>query len=146
LWQYDDAPVDASRPTVPAPTDSQGLLAETSRLLYHPAFKGWYAYGERVIQHAAVLLRRMPLATSAQSSADVTRLTEDYFDETTVERLRARLVGMSEWLWLGGETRMSELAIAAADTLSTTPPQEHPLARSMVELGLQVILEQLRHM
>jgi hypothetical protein len=88
----------------------------------------------------------MPLATSAQSSDEVTGLAEDYFDRETVERLQARLTGMSEWLWLGGEARLAELAVAASETLGTTPPQEHPLARSMVELGLQVILEQLRHM
>jgi len=146
LWQYDDALVDASRPTVPAPAVPARLLAETNELLFHPAFRGWFAYGERVIQHAAALLRRMPLATSAQSSQEVTKLAEDYFDRATVERLQARLAGMSEWLWLGGETRLAELAVAAAETLGTTLPKEHPLARSMVELGLQVILEQLRHM
>jgi hypothetical protein len=146
LWQYDDAQVDASQRTVPASTDPSSLLSETNKLLYHPAFRGWFAYGERVIQHAAASLRRMPLATSAQSSDEVTRLAEDYFDEATVERLRTRLTQMSEWLWLGGERRMAELALAAAETLSTTPPEKHPLTRSMVELGLQVILEQLRHM
>jgi hypothetical protein len=146
LWQYDDARVVASRPTAPAPAAPARLLVETKRLLFHPAFRGWFAYGERVIQHAAALLRRMPLATSAQSSDEVTRLAEAFFDGETVERLQARLIGMSEWLWLGDERRLAELAVAAAETLDTTPPKEHPLARSMVELGLQVILEQLRHM
>jgi hypothetical protein len=53
---------------------------------------------------------------------------------------------MSEWLERAGERRLSVLAWASADALAELPPERHPLARSMVELGLQMMVEQLQLM
>ena len=158
LWEYDDAQVESSRwkdmgaigralavgPIGrPGPT---GTLSETARLLSHPAFKGWFAYGEMILEHTVSALRPAPLIIGAQSGSTPATLALTYFDQARIERLRARLTAMSEWLWRAGDARTAGLAALAAETLAMTSPAEHPLTRAMIELGLRTAVEQLQHM
>jgi hypothetical protein len=152
LWQYDDTQVASSRWQDTRPAGMAGQagpalpLAETARLLSHPAFRGWFAYGESVLQHAMSLLRRSPLIIGADTGGDVAALARTYFDRATIERLQARLTANSEWLWRAGDAQAAGSAARVAETLGSTSPAEHPFARGMVELGLRAVIEQLRRM
>jgi hypothetical protein len=167
LWLYDDAQVGASRWQSLGSHDltgssvrgdltrmlgpagmagSMGSLAETAVLLSHPAFRGWFAYGEQVFQYATTALRKTPLILGSDMRGDPSALARIYFDRTMVSRLRRRLTTMSEWLWRAGDVRSAELAMRASETLATTSPAEHPFTRRMIELGLRAAGEQLRRM
>jgi hypothetical protein len=147
LWRYkrgeSRAPGEARR------TERPSLLGTSAGLIYHSAFRGWFAEGEWMLKPAAALLERVRgspatpgrLRLSADEIADLTRR---YLEPPMAERLQCRLRGMAEWLERAGERHPAALARAAAQALSDQPPEEHPLARAMVELGLQVIVEQLR--
>ena len=149
LWQYDDAQVGSSRwqglDKVGA-AGPPGSLAETAMLLSHPAFRGWFAYGEQVLQYAVSVLRRTPLIAGSDASGDPAMLARTYFDRPMIARLRYRLAAMSAWLWQAGDARAAGLATLAAETLATMSPAAHPLTRRMIELGLRAAIEQLRHM
>ena len=162
LWQYDDAQVASSRwqepgPPIYRPGGRPELARSAGRwsgrwdrwqrrpcLLSHPAFRGWFAYGEQVLQHALSALRQTPLIVGSDAGDDPAVLARAYFDRTMIERLRYRLTTMSEWLWRAGDARSAGLATLAAETLATTSPAEHPFTRRMIELGFRTAVEQLR--
>jgi hypothetical protein len=121
-------------------------LNETADLLAHPAFAGWVAYGDVVLQHATSLLRRSPLTVGSQESSKLSNLILRYFDQAMIDRLRDRLKAMSEWLWRAGDVRAGSLTTLAAETLGILSPAEHPFTRGMVELGLRAVIAQLRRM
>jgi hypothetical protein len=152
LWQYDDAQVGLSRWQGLGPVRTAGrsgptgTVVETATLLSHPAFRGWFAYGELVLQHAVSALQPTPLTVGSDVGSDLAVLARAYFDRGMISRLRYRLDIMSEWLWQAGDARTAALSTLAAETLSTTSPAEHPLTRRMIELGLRAAVEQLRHM
>jgi hypothetical protein len=154
LWQYDDAHLEASRWQAPGPVSLFGptasnamhSLTETADLLAHPAFRGWVAYGDAVLQYAMSLMRRAPLTVRSQGSSELSTLILSYYNREMIGRLRNRLTAMSEWLWRAGDVRAGSLAGLAAETLEITSPTEHPFTRGMVELGLRAVIAQLRRM
>lgn len=149
LWQYAEeergGPVEVS--LHPAPSTS---LEASVGLLYHPAFRGWFAEGEALLKPAIALFKRWPEASTsvfgemALPANEITDLTRRYYDRPTVERLQKRLMAMAEWLERAGETHRAGLAWASAHVLADTPPERHPLTRAMVELGIQMTVEQIR--
>jgi hypothetical protein len=149
LWQYRESGRDAPVPTA-LPADPPVSLETSAQLLYHPAFRGWLADGERLLEPAAALLRRLsasrtrPQGGSSVPPGGITDVARRYFDPAMVERLQGRLMAMSEWLERAGEARAAALALVSAQALADTPPERHPLTRAMAELGLQVMVEQLR--
>jgi hypothetical protein len=149
LWQYDDTQVGqglwqgsgtvgTGKPT--------GSLAETTILLSHPAFRGWFAYGEQILRHAVSALQRKPLIAGWDAGDDPAALARAYFDRAMIARLRYRLTVMSEWLRRAGDARAAGLATLVAETLTVMSPAEHPFTRRMIELGLRAAIEQLRSM
>jgi hypothetical protein len=152
LWQYDDAQVRSSRWKGVGSTGLTGSggsaesLAETARLLSHPVFRGWVAYGESVLEYAIAALRPSPLIIGSGRGDSPATLALSYFDRAMIERVRSRLTTMSEWLVRAGDMRTARLAILTAETLAMVSPAEHPFTRAMIELGLRAAIEQLRHM
>ena len=158
--EYDKTPVEAvahvkqaahakQAAQVASVEPSAGLEASAG-LLYHPAFRGWFAEGEWLLGPATALLLRMPeasvttLGNLGLPAGEITDLTRRYLDPSMVERLQNRLRAMGEWLERAGETHPAALARASAQALVERPPEQHVLARAMVELGLQMVVEQLR--
>jgi hypothetical protein len=158
LWQYRDDEPDGDEPSgarvKPAPL--AGLAAPSAQLeasvglLYHPAFRGWMADGEKLLKPAAMVLGRLSGAGAASTSGsgllpgEMAELTRDYFDPPMVKRIRGRLKEMGEWLERAGEHHVATLSWASAESLAELPPEKHPLVRAMVELGLQMMVDQLR--
>jgi hypothetical protein len=149
LWQYRESGCE----TRVEPAASAGIAAPSASLeaglglLYHPAFRGWFAEGDRLLRPAAAILARMPGAQAGRGALtpdDVTRLTRQYFGRSMTKRIQSRLKRMGEWLERAGEGHTAALAWASAEALDNVPPERHPLARAMVELGLQTMVEQLR--
>jgi hypothetical protein len=158
LWQYRETgrSTPAERPAIIWPGVS---LEASASLLYHPAFRGWFAEGEWLLRPAAALLKRASGGRASTSGRlgvpglpgvpslsvdEVTRLAQIYCEPAMVKRLQDRLAAMGEWLDRAGETRLAALALVAGQALEGTPPELHPLVRAMVELGLQIVVEQLR--
>ena len=144
IWQYDDARVEESRQRLPMPETRLDLLPETAKLLDHPAFKNWFAYGDQVVQQALTMIKWLPFTVQKNQSSVAIKLAETYFDRPVVSRLQTRLRAMSEWLWRAGEAHLTEVALVAARTVATIPPTSHPFTLRMVELGLRVVIEQLQ--
>jgi len=149
LWRYRES----GRDTRVEPVVLSGIAAPSAGLeasaglLYHPAFRGWFADGEKLLKPTAALLgraSRTQVEGVGLSPDDVTRVTRQYFDPPLVERLQNRLRAMGEWLERAGESRPAALAWVSAEALAELPPERHPLARAMVELGLHMMVEQLR--
>jgi hypothetical protein len=149
LWQYATpgaaAPTPAARvPPVPVPAAVRAAdRAAGAELLYHPAFRGWFAEGEWLLKPARARLAQTP-GEQGLPPGEIARLARRYCDPATAKRLQARLRAMGEWLQRAGQVRPAALTQAAAQALDDTPPERHPLVRAMVELGLQVMVEQLR--
>jgi len=152
LWHYRESATEtrvepAVFESIAAPSAS---LEASVGLLYHAAFRGWFADGEWLLRPAAVLLGRLPRARVSRLGevgllpGELDGLTRTYFEPPMVERLQGRLRGMAEWLARADEGHTAALAWAAAQALSDVPPERHPFARAMVELGLQMMVEQLR--
>ena len=150
LWLYRERPENAQDAAQAAPVPSSVGQEESAELLYHPAFRGWFAEGEWLLGRATALLRRMPGARAATvgglglPAGEITALTRRYLDPPMVACLHDRLRAMGEWLERAGETHPAALAQASAQALVEQPPEKHVLARAMVELGLQMMVEQLR--
>jgi hypothetical protein len=153
LWQYRESKRDDR--VVPSAPDARiaapsASLEASAGLLYHTAFRGWFADGERMLKPAATLLGRLRGARGGASGGlgllpdEMADLVRHYFEPSMVERLQRRLSGMGEWLERAGERRLATLTWTAAQALDDVPPERHPLARAMVELGLQMMVEQLR--
>jgi hypothetical protein len=148
LWPYSetDAPAATSASAAAAlPVDVEA----SAGLLYHPAFRGWFADGEWLLKPAAVLAQRMPggkgerLGGLGLPTAEIDRLSRLYLSPPMAERLKARLMAMVEWLERAGAVDAAALARASALALDRLPPERHPLVRAMVELGLRMMIEQL---
>jgi len=142
LWRYADPEGTAPSPPMPAAIRSVDRTAG-AELLYHPAFRGWFAEREWLLRPARALLEQTPKGEGLPPG-EIDRLARRYCDPETTVLLQGRLRAMVEWLQRAGQTRPAALAWAAAQTLGDTPPERHPLVRAMVELGLQITVEQLR--
>jgi hypothetical protein len=143
LWRYSEHSVErpfTSVAPVASAAPSVGVEA-SARLLYHPAFRGWFADGEWLLGPAAALFPRAP---SSLPTAEIDRLTRLYLGPSMEERLQDRLMAMVEWLERAGEIDAAALARASALAFEKMPPEQHPLVRAMVELGLRMMVEQLR--
>lgn len=152
LWQYRED--ERETRVEPAIADGRAVLPDglgaSAELLYHSAFRGWHADGEWLLKPAAVLLARLPkvrvsrLGELRLRPGELDGLVRQYLDVAMAERIRQRLQAMGEWLERAGDGHSAALAWAAAEGLDEVPPERHPLVRAMVELGLQLMVEQLR--
>jgi hypothetical protein len=108
------------------------------------------ADGEKLLKPAAMVLGRLSGAGATSSGGpgllpgEMADLTRDYFDPPMVKRIQGRLKEMGEWLERAGEHHVATLSWASAESLAELPPEKHPLVRAMVELGLQMMVDQLR--
>jgi hypothetical protein len=138
IWQYDATSVDTSRQQPPVTAQSLERLSNTARLPYHPFFRGWIASGSRATARVEAGNSLTPLADHEVVRDWASRLAGEYFDETTLQQVEARLWTMSEWLWRAKQTPLAELASVAAQTVGKIPPAQHPFLLSMAELGLNL--------
>jgi hypothetical protein len=144
LWHYAASEDAVPAPPAPARAASRPAdLAASVGLLHHPAFRGWFVEGEWLLKPARALLAQAP-GEQGLPPGEIDRLARHYCDSETAKRLQGRLRAMGEWLQRAGQMRPAAITWAAAQALDDTPPERHPLVRAMVELGLQVMVEQLR--
>jgi hypothetical protein len=144
LWKWDshslDEPFHVERPSA---AEVRALCAHAADLLTHPAFALWFVQSEALLSVARQLgWGALALGQPAQSQL-LSGLVRLHFGPEEVARYRSRLERMADWLWLAGEKETARLALVAALTLEEDAPENHPLARRMVELGLAVALRDL---
>ncbi len=117
------------------------FLAEAGRLLAHPAFATWTAYGDQV--HLAGT--ELGLHPGWEREIWVRRLASDLMDNSKVaEVFRRRLTAMSEWLLLAGEEEWARLALVSAQAMSGEHPEEHPFVRALVRRDLDLTLRSVQ--
>jgi hypothetical protein len=141
LWGYDATGVRAGRGSPFIALDRPDQLGETAALLSYPAFEGWIVDGEQVLKHAAAVLQSMPHVFPEGLKGWAVLMALDYFDEEVLRQLRGRLEAMAEWFERAGEAYLARLTLAAASTVTTVPPQEHPFTLRMAEMGLHALME-----
>ena len=144
IWQYDETGDEAAKPQQLSPSKMQALLPETANLLVHPAFSNWFAYGELVIQRAFAIIRWAPLTVEHELGMWAAKLAKAYFDQEKIRLLRASLEIMVEWLQKDNQAYIAQVTMAAAATIMTLDPAEHPLTLRMAERGLGVVIEQFQ--
>jgi hypothetical protein len=144
LWQWDDRRLD-ERPPIerPSPAESAVLRARTADLLNHLAFETWFIQDESLLGVARQLGWGAPADRRPGQGQLLNELIRHYFGPPEVAIYCNRLENMAEWLWLAGEKDAARLAVAAALTLKEDAPENHPLTRRMVELGLAIALRGL---
>lgn len=113
------------------------LLSQSERLLAHPAFATWHAHSEAMLQMASEA-GGLP---GPAMEAWVRRLAGELFVGPVVAQVFGqRLNTMSEWLLLAGEDTLSRVARAAARTLLTTRPEQHPFVLALVRRDLHLAM------
>jgi hypothetical protein len=143
LWEYrqseDELDVERILPTEPSDSRKAG-----ASLLQHPAFRGWFAEGERLLGPVTALLLQKSVVQSRGLTPDQTAdLARHYYNTALLEQLRERLRAMSEWLARAGEWQAAALALATARDLESTAPDQHPFTLALVELGARMLVEQI---
>ncbi len=144
FWKWDDRSLDAPSPIEPPPeAELAALRVRTVELLDHAVFRTWFVQSDTLLGVARQLGWGVLAYGSAQSSQLLDGLVRFHFGAQEIARYHDRLTRMAEWLWLANEKEAARLALVAALTLKQDTPENHPLARRMVELGLMVTLRGL---
>ena len=137
LWGYSGADSLPTRRLPEVSAEDEALLAVSDRLLEHPAFLGWSARGEAILQAAEEALRR----PAWDLEVWVRRLSGELFGGPGVaEVLSKRLAAMSEWLLLAGDEARAKVALVTAQAVLRQPPQDVPLLAAMVRRDLESAL------
>jgi hypothetical protein len=141
VWRYDTAHIDSTRQRPPELAHTWDLLPMTGGLPCHPLFLGWSVSDEQITAIARALGSEGIDTTDRETVMSwAVEIAQAYFDRTVIERTRARLLEMGEWLWRAEQISLAELTMAAAQTLERVPPAQHPFMVSMVALGLERVL------
>jgi hypothetical protein len=141
LWKWDGCQLDEHSPVErPSEAELVVLRTHTANLLAHPAFETWFVQSEALLSVARQLGRGALAYGQPEQNRLLNGLIRCSFGPEEVAHCRSRLERMAEWLWLAGEKQTARLAVAAALTLEEDAPENHPLARRMVELGLAIAI------
>ena len=131
-WLWAAAGADDLPPRrLPPPPEAASSMASGEALAGHPAFATWTLRSETLLRAAETLLRHGGRGLEAW----VPRLAGEVVDQATAELLQQRLLAMSEWLWLGGETELAQQAMATAEGLGTSP-QTLPFVHALIRRDL----------
>lgn len=144
IWQYGEASDETAKSPPLSPSKAQALLHETENLLVHPAFSGWFAYGQVIGQRALAIIRWAPLTVEHELGMWSAKLAKAYFDQEKIRLLKTSLDAMAEWLRKANQVYLAEVTMAAAATITTVSPAEHPLTLRMVERGLTLVIQQFQ--
>lgn len=107
----------------------------TAALLDHPAFADWLWQAGEPPDLARQLLIRRDIESRRGATA---ALAATYFGTEAVASYQRRLRSMSEWLAVAGQREAARLAAAAAAALAETPPEQSPLVRRLISIGLDM--------
>ena len=141
LWGYDGADSLPPRVLPKLPAGDDGAMANSDRLLEHPAFGTWSARSEATLQAAEEILRH----PGWKLDVWVNRLTSELFAEPlVVQMLSQRLVAMSEWLLLADDELRAKQAHAAAKAVLEGPVQDQLLLQAVVRRDLEHALASLQ--
>lgn len=147
-WLWAVAGADDLPPRrLPPPPEGQNALehlaVQGEALLRHPAFLTWTLRSETLLRAAETMLRQSR-SPGRSLEAWVPRLAAEIVDQATAELLQERLLAMSEWLWLAGETELAQQAAATAEGLGSSP-QTLPFVHALIWRDLMLWSHSLRH-
>jgi len=119
----------------------QALVADSDRLLSHPALASWTARTEVTMQVAEETLRH----PGWEWEVWVRRLASELFAEPRVAQvLGRRLEAMSEWLLLSGDKVRARMALLTARQMSGENAQDLPFVQALVRRDLELAVQNLR--
>jgi hypothetical protein len=136
LWDYEMA----APPQAGALAASPELVSQTSELLDHPAFEGWFVQTPALYD----LGEQLSAGRESDPAPALAGILSGYWDAARRAGYRQRLESTCEWLVRAQEPRLAELAAIAALTLEDGSPAEHPFLLRMGEIGLEVAQDNLR--
>jgi hypothetical protein len=126
---------------LPPLPETGNLVTGGEALLRHPAFATWTLRSEMLLRAVETMVQHGRHGVEGL----VPRLAADLMDRGTAQLLRQRLLAMSEWLWLAGETELAQQAMATAEAMARSPqtlPFVHALIRRDVELFSHTLRQQ----
>lgn len=142
-WLWEASGAD-SLPPVALPELSPGdqaLVADSDRLLGHPALASWTVRTEVTMQVAEETLRH----PGWEWEVWVRRLASELFAEPRVAQvLGRRLEAMSEWLLLSGDKVRARMALLTARQMSGENAQDLPFVQALVRRDLELAVQNLR--
>jgi len=139
-WLWGSAGADDLPPRdLPPPSESASLATGGEALVRHPAFATWTLRSETLLRAAEKVLRHGGRGLEAW----VPGLAGEIVDAATAEALGRRLLAMSEWLWLAGETELAQQARAAAEGMGASP-QTQPFVHALIRRDLVLFSQSLR--
>jgi hypothetical protein len=140
LWAASGADSLPSRRLPTLEVGPKGLVASSDKLVAHPAFATWTVRSEGTLQAAEEALRH----GERDVHLWVRRLAGELFVEPAIARMLARrLAAMSEWLLLAGEDVWARVALATAEALPNTAPQDLPFVQALIRRDLELLLNSL---
>jgi len=147
LWGY-AWPAEEPEPVLPSlpETADQILLGQTRQLLQVPAFAHYWLLKNELVYRYADRMRawHIPSRGAPEINHWTLRLSRRYFTEEVRTAYKNRLLKMSEWLMRSRQREAARLALVAARTITTVPPESHPLVTGMVGWSLDVALRNLQ--
>ncbi len=138
LWAVGGAGELPPRRMPPLP-ETGNPAAGGEQLAQHPAFATWTLRSEALLR----ALQTMQRHGGRVLDASVARLAGELIDQETAEILRRRLLIMSEWLWLAGDTPRAQQAAATAEGMRTSP-QTLPFVHALIRRDLMLFSQGLR--
>jgi hypothetical protein len=140
LWEYSGADSLAPGTLPELPVNVDALVADSARLLGHPAFMTWSVRSPGTWQAAEEALRH----PSWDQSVWVRRLTAELSSEPEIiQVLSKRLESMSQWLMLAGDEEHARISWATAQALRDRPSQEQPFLQAVIGRDLEWALQTL---
>ena len=142
-WLWDSASEKPERalPELAEGEEKQHLVANSDRLVRHPAFADWTVQGPATWLMAEEALRHpdWDLETLAgRLAAEI--LTDQAFSQVLAQRLEA----MSEWLLGSGEKVLAKMALAVSQAIREGRDHEFPFLRTLVRQDLEMACRRLQ--
>jgi hypothetical protein len=127
LWGFGGADSLPSQAVPPLAACSYDLTADAERLLRHPAFAPWLLHPEAIAQ-ASEAFSEPPRAQEPWAS----QLAREPEVRNTFSR---RLIAISEWLLLAGDSERSTMAWAAAQAMKESTTHDQPFLQAWIRRG-----------
>jgi hypothetical protein len=119
----------------PQPEAGRYSPVQTTALLDHPLFAGWFWRDDAIFDGAR---RLKPGSSASRRARQIEAVAAAQFTPEMMASYQRRLHAMARWLALVGQPESAALAMSAAEHLSGSTPAESPFVRRLIGIGLDV--------
>lgn len=141
LWDTIAENLEKVLPDLGEEEEKEHLVADSDRLVEHPAFADWTVQGPATWLMAEELLRHPAWDLEILAGR---LMAEILTDETFTRVLAQRLEAMSEWLLWSGEQVLAKMALAASQAMQEGRCHELAFLRALVRRDLEMAFRRLQ--